>query len=41
MSMVYQLSNRKQFWSHANPTFSPTFLLMIHVPEETTQHYLR
>ena len=30
VSFVYQLSNRKQFWSHAHPTYSPTSLLMIH-----------
>jgi len=39
--MAYQLSKWKIFWSHAHPTFSPTFILMIHIPEKQTQHYLR
>ena len=32
--IVRQLSNRKPFCSRSHPTFSPTLLLMIHVPEE-------
>jgi len=34
ISVEYQISNRKRFWSRANPTFSPTFLITIHAPAQ-------
>ena len=41
ISVEYQLSHTKRFWSCAHPTFSPTFLLMIHFPQGPTHYYLR
>ena len=42
ITVEYQLSNRKRFWSDAHPTFSPSFLLTILAPAlQPIQHYLR